>query len=581
MLALLAGPLLARLGNKQRALLAVLDGFVVVALIGLLALHVVPHAVEQAGVWALLAAALGLLLPVLLERRLSGAEDDTSMHGAMVWLAAAGLAVHAMLDGAALIGETGEHGHDPHAELLALGVILHRLPLGLTIWWAVRPTHGMRSALAIVGLVAVATVTGYFGAESLLASLPVAALAAFQALVAGSLLHLVVGHAPHGLQKLPTAGRWSSLGALLGGATVIGLVESHPAAPQSGVLSTKEMFTTLTLQTAPWLLLALGCAALLRCLLGPSGARVRQRWARAGRGLIDSLSLPPAAGGLAAARLRLQQHGGSKIALVLTVMGATLSLDALLLTIPLLGTELLLLRVVFGLLVSLAVGIAVARQAPFEEAEHVEPPPQAVDAAPNSLSRYWAAVAELVDRAGLWLVLGLLFASIVEPLIAPGALAATPLLAALVLLVLGVPAYLSAAALTPLMAVLLHKGLTAGAAMTFLLVGPAMSLAALFELRRRGRTSLAIGYGVVVVAVAVGAGWLLNRQLPTPTRIDLHALAQAPPTVLQLVSIALLAIAMLVALFRRGPRGLLGQVFAVAQQHDGHDHHHEDDDQDG
>ena len=286
-LALLAGPLLARLGNKQRALLAVLDGFVVVALIGLLALHVVPHAVEQAGAWAVLATVVGLLLPVLLERRLSGAEDDSSMHGAMVWLAAAGLAVHAMLDGAALIGESG--GHDSHAELLAVGVILHRLPLGLTIWWAVRPTHGMRSALGIVALVAVATVVGYFGAEPLLRSLPVAALATFQALVAGSLLHLVVGHAPHGLQELPAADRWSSVGALLGGATVIGLVESHPTA-SDGVLSTKAMFTTLALQSAPWLVLALVCTALLRGLLGGASRAAAGGLARPGWELLGSVA---------------------------------------------------------------------------------------------------------------------------------------------------------------------------------------------------------------------------------------------------------------------------------------------------
>ena len=54
--ALAVGPLALRLLGKRRGPIAWLDGFVLVALVGLVALHVFPHSIELGGAWAAAAA---------------------------------------------------------------------------------------------------------------------------------------------------------------------------------------------------------------------------------------------------------------------------------------------------------------------------------------------------------------------------------------------------------------------------------------------------------------------------------------------------------------------------------------------
>ncbi|MCA9545009.1 MAG: hypothetical protein KC613_11485, partial [Myxococcales bacterium] len=120
-LALFAGPALVALAGRVRPVVQALDGFVLAALIGLVLLHILPHAIVHGGWWAVGLAAAGLFAPYALEGRLA------NPHGAVLALALAGLAVHAFTDGAALALDDHGHGHTR----LIVGVILHRLPLGM------------------------------------------------------------------------------------------------------------------------------------------------------------------------------------------------------------------------------------------------------------------------------------------------------------------------------------------------------------------------------------------------------------------------------------------------------------------
>lgn len=80
------------------------------------------------------------------------------------------------------------------------------------------------------------------------------------------------------------------------------------------------------------------------------------------------------------------------------------------------------------------------------------------------------------------------------------------LLAALV----GLPVYVCASASTPIAAVLLAKGLSPGAALVFLLVGPATNLASVLVLRKELGTRVVVAYVLTVVGVALALGALTN-----------------------------------------------------------------------
>lgn len=93
--------------------------------------------------------------------------------------------------------------------------------------------------------------------------------------------------------------------------------------------------------------------------------------------------------------------------------------------------------------------------------------------------------------------------------------------AMLAMLVVGVPIYVCATSATPLAAAVIAKGLSPGAALVFLLAGPATNLAGLAMLAPiLGRRGLAV-YVAAIMACALAAGLLLDALYPllglTPT----------------------------------------------------------------
>ena len=168
-----------------------------------------PHSWETAGWGTLIALAVGAGLPVLLERG-HHHDDDTHTSLSFLMLAAAGLAVHAFMDGGALAARTIDDG--AHSRALELGVLLHRLPMGIMLGMlsVARPLHAWFAA----GIVAAGTVCGYFIGIEALPVLGLQGLALFQAMVAGTLMHVIYTHSPI---RSPTGHRRATtIGMLLG-----------------------------------------------------------------------------------------------------------------------------------------------------------------------------------------------------------------------------------------------------------------------------------------------------------------------------------------------------------------------------
>ncbi|MDA8017510.1 MAG: SO_0444 family Cu/Zn efflux transporter [Thermoanaerobaculia bacterium] len=141
---------------------------------------------------------------------------------------------------------------------------------------------------------------------------------------------------------------------------------------------------------------------------------------------------------------------------------------------------------------------------------------------------------ELLDDIAFWLVLGLVLAGVLSAVL-PNDLAVYGLGGGLwpmlVMLTIGIPLYICASASTPVAATLLAKGLSPGAALVFLLAGPATNAASLVVLTRTfgGRfvrvylSSVAAGSllcGLLLDAVMAAVGWTLV--LPAVTTAHEH-----------------------------------------------------------
>ena len=184
--ALLCGPLLYALAQRRPNIMRWLDRFVLFSVVGLVLIEVVPETYAQAGLWSFAFIALGLLGPTALEHLLTRARR--SMHIAALILALAGLMLHSFGDGAALSPANGQ-GH----LALALAVAIHSVPVGLLVWWLMFPVFGKAlPSLTLAGMCG-CTLAGYvFGVEAA-ANIEPRYWSLFQALVAGSILHVAFG----------------------------------------------------------------------------------------------------------------------------------------------------------------------------------------------------------------------------------------------------------------------------------------------------------------------------------------------------------------------------------------------------
>ena len=145
--ALLFGPVIYTIGRRNAIARQVLDGFIFITIAGIVTVNIIPAALAGGGNLALVFLVLGIAFPVILERSFHGAFHRA--HALVLALAAIGLVIHSILDGIALLpSQTSD---------LAYAVILHRLPVGMAIWWSVRPNLGLPAALAAFVMIIGAT----------------------------------------------------------------------------------------------------------------------------------------------------------------------------------------------------------------------------------------------------------------------------------------------------------------------------------------------------------------------------------------------------------------------------------------
>ncbi|MBQ1265396.1 MAG: hypothetical protein IIY06_01330, partial [Proteobacteria bacterium] len=187
--ALYFGALIYPFVRKHPAWLSFFDAFVLVSIIGLTLLHLIPHSIEAAGGWALLASAIGFgaLSSVHLMQPKHAHAHTQRGFSVVVVLALAGIIIHTLLDGMALDMSSGANNF---SQALGLGVLFHRLPVGIFIAMLLVPRYGMKMTLAALTGMAVSTATGAAISHFAIPHLGLMVLNLLQALIAGMLLHV-------------------------------------------------------------------------------------------------------------------------------------------------------------------------------------------------------------------------------------------------------------------------------------------------------------------------------------------------------------------------------------------------------
>lgn len=156
----------------------------------LVVLHLLPESLAMIGWPAVLLAFLGLMLPGIGERLWSS--EASTIHNVAVLTGIGGILMHGFIDGAALA--------TPAVSLksLPMAVLLHRLPTGMLICSMTAHEHRKWRWVILLGI-SIASVIGFFASHKYfsLAADSNAGIGSVQAVVAGSLLHVVFDEHEH------------------------------------------------------------------------------------------------------------------------------------------------------------------------------------------------------------------------------------------------------------------------------------------------------------------------------------------------------------------------------------------------
>lgn len=472
------GTLLALLPRKKDGWMGPMRTFGLAAALSVVLFHMIPESLDALGLWVVPALGLGIALPGWLGRL-----------GTLVWRAGhqasepgdwaleagyAGLLLHKVGDGVALgvyAGEIGAAGSSGFAAALAA----HIVPVVAIVVLTFDSVRGRGSALwRAVGL-AGAGVFGVVITQSAIAGPMSSAHGLLSAVAAGMLLHVVTHDLGVELPKTPAARlldcALAALGLAVGGLGDGGHGHggedaSHAAA---GLL---HALLQLTLATLPFLLLGLVLGALLSTL----GLGRETRWARTRR-ILGARARPFA-----------------------------LDVETFTVSVPLLGWGLSLARLVGAALVALA---ARAFTLGWHEPELLAAPaPGESSPDQESWTKHFArSFEQRWLHVAAWMTFGLVLAALLEISLPDQALARIPsgIRQYLVVTAVAVPISMCSPALAPLAFVLIEKGLSPGATLVGLLLGPSMSLSSLWLARRQlGLRAAALG-----LCAAIATSWTL------------------------------------------------------------------------
>ena len=260
----------------------------------------------------------------------------------------------------------------------------------------------------------------------------------------------------------------------------------------------------ILLELAPWLLLGMGFAGLLHVVL-PGDLVQRQLRGRAGviKAVALGVPLPLCSCGVIPAGLGLKRDGASNGSAVgFLISTPQTGVDSILVSASFLGWPFALFKVAAAFVTGLTGGWLTDAVA--GEGEIERPDSLATGDGRRGVRDGLAHAMEILGGIWRWLVIGVVISAAISVWVPSGSLATFTLLGTVgmfaAVLAVSVPLYVCATASVPIAAALVASGMPAGAALVFLMAGPATNVATIGAIYRGlGKRSLVVYLSTIIL----------------------------------------------------------------------------------
>jgi uncharacterized protein len=580
-----------------------MDGFSLASIGGIVLLHLLPEAIESKGMIAFGFILIGLFLPGILDKFVS---KKFNTKGNIFLLS--GMYLHTITESAALGSIQGDG-----LQALGLAIVLHRFPVGLLLFAFLLKDKGKKYAVgSIIGLTLVSSL-GFILGSRLQFLVPDSYSVYLEIFVSASLLHVAFDnrHSFHVVQstesehvhtehcnhpshtsflsppkKISTSTIntksistnshlsfhhiYASIGSIFGIA-MVSFIMGQPNLSRIGgsySLTFLDTFYTMALESAPALVVAYVLSGLIKSFLPSSGIN----WLGRGGSLLQSLKgvlfglpLPICSCGVLPIYESLFKRGVPVTASIgFLIATPELGIDALLLSVPLLGKELTGVRLLVAFLVAVIVSLFMGKLIPNKEQVFIQKlPARDTSTLKEKITNgFEFGLVELFDHTIPWILLGLFLSAVIEPVFEYGFFNSIPdFLQVPFFALVGIPFYVCATGATPLAAIAIHKGISSGAAIAFLISGPATNLTTFGILSKLHSKKFAVIFGFLVTSLAIGFGLFVNYFQIKGVE-GLHGVSSGETLIYKYISLFILSILFVLSLFRQGPRGVINQLVA-------------------
>ncbi|SQD79534.1 permease [Moritella yayanosii] len=592
---LFLGPYLCKFVGSKSDRFAFFDSFIFVSIGGLVLFHILPELLETGGIAVLGLMLVGLFGPGMVEKVFHKVAKQT--HSITLILGVFGLVLHALTDGGALAIE-----EDQTAYLLAIGVVLHRFPVGLTVWWLLRPHYGRALPLAVLTAMSVATVAGTWLGGELIAHDSGNWLIWFQALVMGSILH-VVFHQPYKQEYGKETQRdkfAAGTGSLIGAACLLAVLLPHwlgyaphdhdsedvaisqttisqitvsselhaddlaGQAHGSETAETLLRFVSLSLHAAPALLVAYLLTWLIN-FVKPAFNMVGQLRSTSSvvgalKGTLIGLPLPiciPDASGMY--KQLIKAGCGSALAVSFLVASPVLGFDALLISLPLLGVEWVGIRLVMAIILAVTLGLLIGLLFKKHDlnTDTSATPEQLKQSTSRLKHAFEHGFTHLIDHTAPWVLFGLIAAATFTPTIGWQFLQQAPWLQVVLAIMIALPFHFCATGITPVLAIMLIAGVSPGAVVAFSLVGPTLNLDLYRFIKDNQGKHIAVAVVMAIVTVALLLGLGIMYWVPELPKPWLTLAPHWQDDWWRYVSLVIVTVLFAISLLRRGARSFM------------------------
>lgn len=271
------------------------------------------------------------------------------------------------------------------------------------------------------------------------------------------------------------------------------------------------------LELSPWFLLGMLVAGILHVALPRNFVRrqLRGDWGVA-KAVALGVPMPLCSCGVIPAGLGLKRDGASNGAsLGFLISTPQTGVDSILVSASFLGWPFALFKVLAATVTGLVGGWIADRVPEDEGAERdLGMLPAADEDSPRGIRAMLTHCHDLLASIWRWLVFGIVVSALINTFLPVGTLSVFaelgPLAAGFVVLLISLPLYVCATASVPIAAAMVANGMPIGAALVFLMAGPATNVATIGAIYRGfGTKQLAIYLGVLVVG-SIGFGTLFD-----------------------------------------------------------------------